>query len=169
MKSILIFILAVIVLSIMVLIPNADAGDITLQNPIDDGYHIANNGGNISILENSTIDNGKFVICVAEGTTTIGTGFRVETGSLFYVSSGTPSEISETIDHDADGLPDWWEFNYFESITEDGAGDYDGDGYSNLFEYQEETNPNNSNSTPDSKLEFGYDELGRIMKIIRIP
>jgi len=44
-------------------------------------------------------------------------------------------------DADADYLPDWWEVNYFNSTEETGGGDYDGDGYTNLQEYAQGTDP----------------------------
>jgi len=46
-------------------------------------------------------------------------------------------------DTDSDGLPDSWEITYFGNITsQNGTGDPDGDGQSNLQEYQAGTHPN---------------------------
>jgi hypothetical protein len=50
-------------------------------------------------------------------------------------------------DRDADGdvIPDWWEEQYFGSITNCApAADPDGDGMPNLFEYLADTNPTNA-------------------------
>jgi hypothetical protein len=47
-------------------------------------------------------------------------------------------------DTDADGLPDAWEMTYFGSLAQTASGDFDGDGYSNLQEYQVGTLPNNA-------------------------
>jgi hypothetical protein len=45
-------------------------------------------------------------------------------------------------DIDADGMPDWWEYNYSGTDTALGAGvDLDGDGAVNLSEWQDDTNP----------------------------
>jgi len=45
-------------------------------------------------------------------------------------------------DSDADGLPDLWERNKFGNFDQTAAGDPDSDGWSNLSEYQNGTNPN---------------------------
>jgi hypothetical protein len=45
-------------------------------------------------------------------------------------------------DTDADSLPDWWEWVHFSNLTSQSAyGDSDGDGWTNLQEYQNETDP----------------------------
>jgi hypothetical protein len=50
-------------------------------------------------------------------------------------------------DTDGDRLPDWWELLYFGSITGAVAGaDSDGDGFTNLQEFQAGTDPKNSAS-----------------------
>ena len=46
-----------------------------------------------------------------------------------------------TDDNDSDGMLDVWERIYFGSTTPTAAGDFDGDGASNLSEYNEGTNP----------------------------
>ncbi|MDB6111575.1 MAG: hypothetical protein JWR69_3325 [Pedosphaera sp.] len=52
-----------------------------------------------------------------------------------------------TDDYDGDGLPDAWEITYFNnSYSQNGLGDPDGDGVSNLQEYLEGTDPTNPNS-----------------------
>ena len=44
-------------------------------------------------------------------------------------------------DLDADGLPDWWEYRYFGSVAWGAGDDNDGDGLTNIHEYQSGTNP----------------------------
>ncbi len=44
-------------------------------------------------------------------------------------------------DSDNDGMPDYWELKYFDSLDRDGTGDYDGDGISDLDEYLNGSNP----------------------------
>ena len=52
-------------------------------------------------------------------------------------------------DADGDSLPDWWEVTYFGSITAwNGSGDPDGDGYTNLEEFNAGTDPTSSSSHP---------------------
>ncbi len=44
-------------------------------------------------------------------------------------------------DADNDGLPDYWEENYFEDLTHTGASDSDGDGLTDAQEFFHGTNP----------------------------
>lgn len=68
-------------------------------------------------------------------------------------------------DYDSDGVPDWWEYECFGSTTGAvAAEDSDGDGLSNLEEYQNGTNPNAADTDGDGmwdswELVAGYDPL----------
>jgi YD repeat-containing protein len=44
-------------------------------------------------------------------------------------------------DTDNDGLPDWWEMLHFGNLSQTATGDFDGDGLTNLQEYQMGTDP----------------------------
>jgi List-Bact-rpt repeat protein len=44
-------------------------------------------------------------------------------------------------DSNGNGLPDWWEMQYFGNLNQTASGDFDGDGVSNFDEYVEGTNP----------------------------
>lgn len=44
-------------------------------------------------------------------------------------------------DTDGDGLPDWWEIAHFGDLSQGANGDPDGDGLSNLQEFQQVSNP----------------------------
>lgn len=46
------------------------------------------------------------------------------------------------VDGDANGLADWWEHRHFGELGQDPEGDPDGDGLSNLEEFQQESDPN---------------------------
>ena len=48
------------------------------------------------------------------------------------------------IDADGDGLPDWWELQYFGNLSQVAADDPDGDGISNLQEFRQGRNPTKS-------------------------
>jgi hypothetical protein len=51
--------------------------------------------------------------------------------------------VGET-DVDGDGLPDWWELQYFGNLNQGANNDPDGDGLTNLQEYQQGRNPTKS-------------------------
>ncbi|MEI8121840.1 MAG: LamG-like jellyroll fold domain-containing protein, partial [bacterium] len=52
-------------------------------------------------------------------------------------------------DNNTNSMPDWWEVKYFGSTTNStGSGDPDGDQYTNLEEYQADTDPTNTLSHP---------------------
>jgi hypothetical protein len=65
------------------------------------------------------------------------------------LSGGVPPDadadgIPDYADPDSDGndgLPDWWEQKYMGHLAETPSGDYDGDCLTNLFEYQQGSNP----------------------------
>jgi hypothetical protein len=48
------------------------------------------------------------------------------------------------IDSDSDGLPDTWELQYFGNLNQSANGDPDGDGLTNLQEFQQGRNPTKS-------------------------
>ncbi len=49
--------------------------------------------------------------------------------------------VVSVLDSDQDSLPDWWEEKYFGDLSQTAKGDYDHDGYDNLEEYAQGTNP----------------------------
>ncbi len=66
-----------------------------------------------------------------------------------YTAGSNPANVLSTpLDTDADGLPDAWEQTYFGSLTQTPGSDFDGDGYTNLQEYNAGTNPASAASTP---------------------
>jgi hypothetical protein len=59
-----------------------------------------------------------------------------------------------SVDWDADGMPDDWEIAYgFNPLLNDANGDPDGDGLTNLEEYEHETDPFNPDSDGDGILD----------------
>jgi hypothetical protein len=66
----------------------------------------------------------------------------------YHAGSNPTNALSTPFDTDADGLPDTWEQTYFSSLSQTPDGDHDGDGYTNLDEYNEGTNPANAASHP---------------------
>ena len=66
-----------------------------------------------------------------------------------YNAGTNPNNAAATpADTDADGLPDAWEIANFGNLTQTAVGDADGDGFSNLAEYQGGSNPNSAASQP---------------------
>ncbi len=70
----------------------------------------------------------------ATGSVVVTVGGVASNGMIFTVAA------LET-DADADGLGDSWERMYFGDLTQTAAGDFDGDGITNLQEYQQGRNP----------------------------
>jgi hypothetical protein len=72
-----------------------------------------------------------------------------EYNNMFYApaDAGWVDEVSYApwpdplLDTDGDGVPDIWEYKYFDSLAYNGNDDPDGDGISNLDEYLEHTDP----------------------------
>ena len=52
------------------------------------------------------------------------------------------------LDADTNGVPDWWQFQYYGAIGQNPQSDDDGDGYTLLEEYQDRTDPLNAASVP---------------------
>src|ERR1035438_5193801 len=73
-----------------------------------------------------------------------GTNFSVVISNATGVVTSTPVAI--WADSNGNGIPDWWEMQYFGNLNQTAIGDFDGDGVSNLDEYREGTNPANATS-----------------------
>jgi hypothetical protein len=75
------------------------------------------------------------------------------TGPVVVTVSGVASTgitfVVAEIDVDGDGLADWWETQYFGNLSQTANGDPDGDGITNLQEYQQGRNPTKS-ALPDA-------------------
>ncbi|MBI5001691.1 MAG: right-handed parallel beta-helix repeat-containing protein [Euryarchaeota archaeon] len=72
-------------------------------------------------------------------------------GRLSEEVNATPRGVSGSSnvnDTDNDGIPDYWELHYFGILSYVANDDPDGDGYTNLQEYQAQTNPNDSANNP---------------------
>ena len=68
--------------------------------------------------------------------------------------------IYEFLDMDRDGLSDGWEMYYFGDLSQDGSGDFDGDGMTNAEEYEYGSDPTDIISFPQAEgilADFGGD------------
>jgi thrombospondin type 3 repeat protein len=76
----------------------------------------------------------------------------------FTVNGSMSTSTDCQADTDEDGLPDSWEVSNFGNLNQTGTWDYDGDGLTNLQEYQLGTNPTSANvDSDDDGLADGYD------------
>jgi hypothetical protein len=70
-------------------------------------------------------------------------------GNFSVIVSGLGGSVTSApaalwADLNGNGIPDWWEMQYFHNLNQPAFGDYDGDGVDNLDEYSEGTNPTNA-------------------------
>jgi hypothetical protein len=68
------------------------------------------------------------------------------------------------VDSDNDGMPDYWEYEYFGDLSRDGTGDYDDDGFTDLQEYQNGTDPAKADTDGDGmpdgwEIQYGLNPL----------
>jgi len=73
--------------------------------------------------------------------------------------------FSVALDSDGDGLPDWWENGFFGALTQDGDGDFDGDGIINRFEQAFATDPTVDQTATEPEGVYRYDLLGRLVEV----
>jgi hypothetical protein len=107
----------------------------------------------LTISDDSDIDGTQSVTITASAT-----------GWALASASDTIDIQDNDDDTDGDSLPDWWETQYFGDLSQDGSGDYDGDGLNNMAEYQNQTNPDDEDSDDDLmpdgwEVNYGLDPL----------
>lgn len=78
----------------------------------------------------------------------IGTAVGVTAVIVIKSSSSCIKEAPPPADTDHDGLPDAWEMEYFGDLNQLAEGDPDNDFFSNLEEYEAETDPTDPQSYP---------------------
>jgi len=103
------------------------------------GYYSSNSG--IQTQGDCVVPAGGYVWLVSKGAISLRPGFRAQLGSEFGAVIGGYSKLPRTLDHDQDGLPDWWELVHFGSLGQGANQDTDGDGITNINEYAQQTNP----------------------------
>jgi hypothetical protein len=70
--------------------------------------------------------------------------------TIMYTTRENPDKSSPSIDSDQDDLPDTWEMDYFGNLSQESGDDYDDDGYTNLQEYNGDSNPIDPASKPST-------------------
>lgn len=68
--------------------------------------------------------------------------------AVFLASVSFVSPVFAEEDIDDDGLPDWWEIQYFGDLSQDACGDFDGDTFTNLEECEAGTDPTDPDDKP---------------------
>ena len=73
------------------------------------------------------------------------------------------------VDENANGIPDWWEYKYFGQLGVNPDADPDGDGFSNLQEYQAGTDPLNADSAPGLLGRWHFDDTNWLGAQAQVP
>lgn len=123
------------------------AGVTVRLNPAGASYAVTASQGGYAFLANTsaaiTVEatGGPFGSAVVSKTVT--PGFPGENVKIdFKLSEATLT------DSDADGLPDAWETAHFGNLSQTASGDPDGDGFTNLAEFNGGSDPMSAASTP---------------------
>ena len=139
---------------------STDASDLSLTGVITSGVYEANN---IITQNYSVVEAGSYVIFLARNSITLNPDFHVESGSRFHART----DDDNAPDSDGDGLADWWEMVYFDSLVEsDPNDDPDSDGCVNYWEYRLLTSPIDINNKPNPGYHYQYGDLNELKAII---
>ena len=82
----------------------------------------------------------------ADGRTLVFTSFASDLADGDYNDRRDVFTVKLAVDSDADGLDDDWEVAFFNDLSRDGNGDFDGDGQSDRMEFLSGTDPTNQGS-----------------------
>jgi hypothetical protein len=113
------------------------------------GTVVVINGGNFGLTQGTSLVSFNGVAATpttwSNSSLTVSVPAFATTGPILVTVSGVASNgvtfAVGDIDSDADGLPDWWEVQYFGNLNQTANDDPDGDGLTNLQEYQQGRNP----------------------------
>jgi hypothetical protein len=122
------FCLVLLVFGVRLLSGEALADNLYLEGSLGSGVYATENGGIIACAS-CVVNSGASVTLIADRFA-FQPGFCARAGSRLV-----------TLFADYDSLPDVWEMEYFENLEREPSGDADGDGMTNLQEYQSGTNP----------------------------
>lgn len=74
-------------------------------------------------------------------------------------TTSRPVTVTVLADSDGDRMPDTWEMARFGNLAQNAYGDFDGDGYNNLEEFQLGKNPNLAEDTDNDGIPDGRERL----------
>lgn len=145
-------------------LPAADM--LVLSHSLKSDYYLSEK--EITALNGCSVPTGNQVWLVAGERISFRGGFFVVVGARLSAVTGGLERLPKQLNLDGDAFADWWELTSFGNLNQDANGDYDSDGVNNLSEYLMNTGPADAASRP-SGLVYRYDDLGRMIKVIRIP
>lgn len=85
---------------------------------------------------------------------TFSSAFGAIVGLLWLGFAPASASGTTPVDSDMDGMDDSWEMSHFKGFSHDGTADSDGDGLSDLMEYQIGLNPNNGDTSGDGLADW---------------
>jgi len=128
---------------------SAYALDLELTGTISGEYY---NIDDIYTLGTCTVAQGSSATLSTWSSVTLNSGFHVVLGGSLTVN---------VLDTDSDGLLDSWEIQYFGNLTsQNETGDPDNDEFTNLEEYQAQTNPTDPDTDDDGMPDGWEDQYG---------
>lgn len=134
-------------------------------NGIPQSLQMAHGGGGMIVDSGTAVDTSNLTSLSASSSEALHIGSHAGSAEKLiahldeikiYSRALSPEKITSlyNLDEDANGLPDWWEMEFFGQIGQDPNADLDGDGLTNLQEFLLGTNPlegsdANQNGMPD--------------------
>ncbi|MCI0636593.1 MAG: hypothetical protein L0206_22135, partial [Actinobacteria bacterium] len=117
----------------------------TITSPVTIAAGSATKTVTVTPVDDGTVESVETVVL----TVAAGSGYNV--GSPSSATVAIADNDNPVADADGDGLPDTWESTHFGNTTsQNGTGDPDSDGATNLEEFQAGTDPMDPASTPSS-------------------
>lgn len=114
----------------------------------------------IGLSDTNWNSEGPVLGAAGQDWTAIPVALGTRTNQLFF-------RARSWVDSDGSGLPDWWQLKYFGHTGVDPYGDPDGDGWTNLQEYQNGTDPTGFNPLPPPQtLALRVDSTGTNMSLV---